>query len=438
VAVANTARFESFAPFRHRDFALFWSGAFVSNIGTWMETVAFGVYVTARTGQAVWPGLVAAAAFVPTAFLGPVGGALADRMPRKVVLLITTFVQTFFAGLITTLMVIGNPAPYVVVLVAFGSGCAAAIGFPAYQAMIPDLVPVEDLPGAIALGSAQWNLGRVIGPVLAGLAISLGSIPWALGANTVSFFAVIVVLLLITLPRPGADARAEKIFAAIASGFRFVREDAGLRAVIQTMSLNTLLAAPFIALVPYMAIHVLRAGKGGTSVLVTAQGIGAVTAALAIGPLGRRFGMRWLMVRSVSLVPFALLLYAAAPNLPLSAIAILVVGSLYLTSLSCFTTIAQQRAPSEFRGRVLSLNNVVLGTLYPAGAALQGVLADHFGLRAVTAGSAIVMIVAIIAVRALRPGYSVAVDGPLPVAHRSEEPGIDEPDAEGRALRSER
>jgi MFS family permease len=406
-------KYESFAPFRHRDFALFWSGAFVSNIGTWMETVAFGVYVTSRTGQAVWPGLVAAAAFAPTAFLGPVGGAVADRMPRKVVLLVTTSVQTFFAGLITTLMVIGSPAPIVVVLVAFGSGCAAAMGFPAYQAMIPDLVPVDELASAIALGSAQWNLGRVIGPLLAGVAISLGGIPWALGANTVSFFAVIVVLLLITLPRPAADARSVKILAAIRSGFELVHADAGLRIVIQTMSLNTLLAAPFIALVPAMAIKVLHAGKGGTSVLVTAQGIGAVAAALAIGPLGRRFGIRWIMVRSVGLVPIALLVYAVAPTLPLSAFAILVVGSLYLASLSCFTTIAQQRAPAEYRGRVLSVNNVVLGTLYPLGAALQGFLADHYGLRAVTAGSAIVMLAVLVAVRALRPGYTSALDAPL-------------------------
>jgi MFS family permease len=396
---------------------MFWTGAFVSNIGTWMETVAFGIYVTSRTGQAVWPGLVAAATFVPTAFLGPVGGAIADRMPRKVVLLNTTGVQTFFAGLITVLMVIGHPAPIVVVLVALGSGCGAAMGFPAYQAMIPDLVPGEDLPGAIARGSAQWNLGRVIGPLLAGVVIRFWGVSWALGANTVSFFAVIVVLLLITLPRPAADARAVKILAAIRGGFRFVRADPGLRVVIQTMSLNTLLAAPFIALVPAMAIKVLGSGKTGTSVLVTAQGIGAVAAALAIGPLGIRHGMRWIMVRSVGLVPVALILYAVAPNLPLSAVAIVVVGALYLASLSCFTTIAQQRAPSEYRGRVLSVNNVILGTLYPIGATVQGFLADRFGLRAVTAGSAVVMLAVLGAVRVLRPGATAAVETPLePIA----------------------
>ena len=366
----------------------------------------------------MWPGLVAAATFVPTAFLGPVGGALADRMPRKAILLTTTAVQMFFAGLITTLTVIGDPAPAVIALVAFGGGCAAAIGFPAYQAMIPDLVPIEDLPGAIALGSAQWNLGRVIGPLLAGVTITLGGISWALGINTVSFFAVIVVLLLITLPRPAADARSVKILAAIRSGFRLVRADPGLRVVIQTMSLNTLLAAPFIALVPAMAIKVLRSGKGGVSVLVTAQGIGAVArrardrarSACATACAGSWCGRSgWFRSRSSS-TPIA-------PNLPLSAVAILVVGALYLASLSSFTTIAQQRAPAEFRGRVLSVNNVILGTVYPLGAAFQGFLADHFGLRTVTAGSAIVMLAVLAAVRTLRPGYTMAVETPfVPVA----------------------
>jgi MFS family permease len=406
-------RLESFAPFRHRDFALFWTGAFVSNIGTWMETVAFGIYVTDKTGQALWPGLVAAATFVPTAFLGPVGGALADRLPRKAVLLTTTMVQTFFAGLITTLMIVGHPAPIVVVAVAFGSGCAAAIGFPAYQALIPDLVPIEDLTGAIALGSAQWNLGRVIGPVLAGVAIALGGIAWALAANTASFLAVAAVLLVITLPRPAPDARAVKMFASIVGGFRFVRQDPGLRVVLQTMALSMLFAAPFIALVPAMAIEVLKSGKNGTSVLVTAQGIGAVGAALAIGPLGRTRGIRWIMVRAVGLVPVALILYAVAPNLPLSALAIVVVGALYLAALSSYTTIAQQRSPAELRGRVLSLNAMLLGTVYPAAAALQGALADRFGLREVTAGSAAIMLVVLLAMHTLRPGYADAVDLPL-------------------------
>jgi len=153
----------SFAPFRHRRFAMLWAGAFVSNIGTWMETVGVGILVTTDTGQAGWAGLVAAAGFVPSGILGPIGGALADRVPRRRLLLTTTAVQTLLAALLTFLAATGAATPVVVTLIVLGTGCANALGFPAYQAMMPDLVRRDELPSAVALGAAQWNLGRVIG-----------------------------------------------------------------------------------------------------------------------------------------------------------------------------------------------------------------------------------------------------------------------------------
>ena len=135
----------SLAALKHRPYARLWTGAFVSNIGTWMETVAIGIYVTEATGQAAWTGTVAAAGFVPIALLGPVGGALADRMSRRVLLMTTTLVQTGLAALLTTLFVIGAPSAPVVTLIVFAGGIASALGFPAFQAMLPDLVPEEDL-----------------------------------------------------------------------------------------------------------------------------------------------------------------------------------------------------------------------------------------------------------------------------------------------------
>ncbi|MEN9595034.1 MAG: hypothetical protein RLY23_1517, partial [Actinomycetota bacterium] len=182
------------APLRHRRFALMWFGAFVSNIGTWMETVGVGILVTETTGQATWTGVVAAAGFVPAAVLGPVGGALADRLERKKLLMITTTIQTLLAALLTTLAATGAPSPLVVTLIVFASGCASAIGFPTYQSVLPDLVPPEDLVGAIALSSAQWNLGRVIGPALAGIVIGFGGYAWAFSINTISFAAVFVAI----------------------------------------------------------------------------------------------------------------------------------------------------------------------------------------------------------------------------------------------------
>jgi len=403
----------SFAPLRHREYALLWTGAFVSNIGTWMESIALGIYVTKHTGQAAWTGTVAAAAFQPIAFFSPIGGALADRYPRRLLMIGTSLVQTGLAGLLTFMFVVGHPSAPTITLIALGNGVCAALGFPSFQAMLPDLVPVEDLPGAIALSSAQYNLGRVIGPAIAGIVIAVGGYAWAEGANAVSFLAVVTVMLIITLPPPSPSARSETFLRSIADGFRFVRREPGLRVTALAMCLNTFLAAPFIALVPAMALKVLHSGSGGTAVLITAQGIGAVLMAFSLGSLVERHGARRVLMTLMALLPVALITYAGAPDLALSAFALFFVGLLYLGALSSFTTIAQLRVPSEIRGRVLAVFTVILGSLYPLGSVVQGKIADHIGLRETTIGAAALMALAMLATRLLRPGITAAINTPV-------------------------
>jgi MFS family permease len=398
----------AFAPFRHRRFALLWAGAFVSNIGTWMETVGVGILVTSSTGRAGWAGLVAAAGFVPTALLAPFGGALADRLPRRTLLITTTSVQILFAGLLTLAASLGDPSPGLVTMIVLGAGCANAIGFPAYQAMLPDLVPREDVPGAVALSSAQWNLGRVIGPALAGLVIGLGGYELAFAINTLSFFAVLAVVASFHLPPP-MSTRDDSIVQSIKEGARFVRGDPALRFVVGCMALNSLLAAPFIALIPAVALKVFHEEKLGTAALVTAQGLGAVCMALSLATLFARFGTRRVTLGILATLPIALVAYAVAPVLPLAIAAIFVVGFLYLGSLSSFTTIAQLRAPAALRGRVVSVLMMLIGALYPIGSVVQGTIADEVGLRATTAGAAILLAALLLAWRLLRPQAAEAL-----------------------------
>ena len=402
------AHSRSLAPFRHRRFALLWAGAFVSNIGTWMETVGVGILVTTATGKAGWTGLVAAAGFVPTALLAPLGGALADRVPRRTLLLVTTAFQILFAALLTVVASLGDPSPGLVTLIVLGAGCANAIGFPAFQSMLPDLVPREDLPGAVALSSAQWNLGRVIGPALAGLVIGLGGYELAFALNTVSFFAVFAVVASFRLPAPLA-IRGTSILGSIAEGARFVRGDAALRFVVTCMALNSLLAAPFIALIPAVALDVFHEEKLGTAVLVTAQGVGAVCMGLALATLFARFGTRRVLLAVLALLPVALVLYALAPTLPLAVVAIFLVGGLYLGSLSSFTTVAQLRAPAELRGRVVSVLMMLIGALYPVGSIVQGAIADEIGLRATTTAAALLLGALLLVWRVLRPRAADAI-----------------------------
>ena len=338
---------QSFAPFRHRRFALLWLGAFVSNIGTWMEAVGVGILVTTSTGKAGWAGIVAAAGFVPTAVLAPLGGALADRVPRRTLLLTTTSLQTVFAGLLTFLASVGSPSPGVVTLIVLGAGCCNALGFPAFQAMLPDLVPVDDLPGAIALSSAQWNLGRVIGPALAGLVIGFGGYELAFTINTLSFFAVLAVIASFRTLPPPTHTGDTSIIESVREGARFVRGDPALRYVVESLALNSLLAAPFIAFIPAVALKVFHEEKLGTSLLVTAQGLGAVCMALSLAALFSRFGAKHTLLAMLGLLPIALFAYAVAPVLALAVVAIFFVGYVYMGALSSFTTIAQLRAPGR-------------------------------------------------------------------------------------------
>ena len=280
-----------------------------------METIALGVYVTKHTDQAAWTGTVAAAAFLPIAFFSPIGGALADRFPRKLLLIVDqprSRPGSRACSRCCSSSAIRRRRSSRSSRSATAS--AAALGFPSFQAMLPDLVPVEDLPGAIALSSAQYNLGRVVGSGARGRRDrsahrtdrTRGPRPSTRSASSRSS----PCCSRSRCPPPSAHARGERFFRSIADGFRFVRREPGLRITALAMCLNTFLAAPFIALVPAMAVKVLHSGSGGTAVLITAQGIGAVVMAFSLGSLVERYRPRRVLVTLMATLPFALVAYA--------------------------------------------------------------------------------------------------------------------------------
>jgi len=382
---------------------LLWSAALVSNVGSWMQTVALGVLVTARTHQPGWTGLVAAAAFIPMGLLAPVGGALADRLDRRRWLILTTVAEMVFAAILAVLAALGDDRPDVVVVLAFLGGASAAIGFPAYQAMLPDLVPTEDLLGAVSLSTAQFNLGRVVGPVLAGITLVHHDYQTAFAINAASFAAVVVALVLVRLPKPVPVVSTDTMMERMVDGVRIAMSEPGCRSAIVLIAVVALLGSPFIALVPAMALEVLHGGGGATSVLVTAQGVGAVVAALALVHVAIKVGRGRMLQGALLLLPVALVIYGLAPSLWASAAALFVVGALYIGVLSGLNTVVQLRAPTEARGRVLSIYMMGLGVVYPIGAVVQGTIANHLGLRAVTVGGAVVLLVVLVAAQKVVP-----------------------------------
>jgi MFS family permease len=377
------------APFRYRGYTILWTGALVSNIGTWMETVALSYYVADTTGKASWAAIVGAAGFLPSAVLGPIGSAMSDRLHRGRILVVTNALSAVLAATLAIAVSSGRATPAIIAVLALCTGSVGAFGFPAFQNALPRLVPREHLVAAVGLSNAQWNLGRIIGPSLAGVAIALGGIGAALWCNALSFLAVIGCVLAVRLePSTG---RRQPVWGALMDGVRFARANADMRRMIPLMVITILIGAPFVAFVSQMATVVFDGDERATSLLVAAQGVGAVVGAFTLGWATHRFGLWRVMTGSIAVLAGALVLYGSAPSLWVAAIAVAGCGFGYGLSFTTFAGLSQQAASEDMRGRVLAVNTFILGALYPLGALVQGWLSDRVGLPWVTAGSGVLL-----------------------------------------------
>jgi MFS family permease len=409
--------FSSVRPLRQRRFALLFASGAVSNIGTWMETVAVGALIYKETGQASWTSLVAAAAFLPIGLLGPLGGALADRVDRRAFLMAANGFEALVAAVIAAMAFAGAAHPVTVVPLVFLEGCSNALRGPFQQSVLPDIVPREDVFAAISLSQAQFNMGRVVGPALAALVIAVGGFGAAFTVNAISFFAVIAAWLVIgRVPKaPVSDAEAGLgILGLMRSGARIARREPGCRAAIGFIAITGLFVSPFIALIPAKAGLLVgtrtSALASATGLLTTAQGLGALVGAVIVPPIAERFGPRPTVVTSLLIMPMASATFGLAPTTWLAAAALFVLGINMIANMSGLNTVIQLRAPAAARARVLSLFFVALGVLYPVGAVVQGGLADRIGLGATMAGAAVLMVSAVAAIAALRPRMLAALD----------------------------
>ncbi|HKH87380.1 MAG TPA: MFS transporter [Acidimicrobiales bacterium] len=405
----------SLQPFRHRNFALLWSGGLISVVGSWMQTVAVGALVIAHTGKASWAVVIAAGGFLPIGLLSPIGGALADRLPRRPVLATGNLLAGVVALVIALLVSDGRDGPGLLTLLVTVQGCVSALIGPFQQAILPDLVPRTEFLAAASLNSAQFNLGRVIGPALAGILVAAFGYPVAFVANAVSFLAVVLALVFVRLapPPPAPPEGRPGLLSALRSGVVAARAEPGCRAAIIVIAVVALLASPFIALVPAVAHRLSHDGARGvasaTGWLTTAQGVGAVLGALLIAPLAERLGRGRLLVGALFGLTPVLVLYDFAPSLTWAVLLLFLVGLVYIGVLSGLSTVVQLRAPTEFRGRILSLYLVALGVSYPIGSLIQGPIADRLGLPWTTAGAAVVCLLVLGGLRLGRSGLFKAL-----------------------------
>ena len=371
----------SFDSLRYRNFRLMWTGAFLSNIGTWMQSIALAWYVLLLTHSAFWVSFITFANFFPIV-VSPVGGVYTDRLDRRKILMVTQTVMMLDATALTILAWTGHATLLLVNLLTFGQGLAFAFNGPTWLAFVPSLVPPEGLVNAIALNSAQFSLARVVGPAVAGVLISVVKPAVVFGINAASFVAVLVALALIrATPRPVPARRSVR--EELVKGFSYVWRHRRIRTMIGLIAVTSFFAAPVSALLPVFAKDVFGGGAGAFGILAAAMGLGSVAGALALGRLGNRISPRLTSIGALGIAG-SLVLFSAIHVYAVGLAMIFLYGATYLFVVASTNGDIQLQVDEDVRGRVLSIYLLAFGGLFPLGSLLAGAIAQTWGAPVTT------------------------------------------------------
>ncbi len=377
----------------HRNYRLFFFGQLVSLVGTWMQSVAQSWLVYRLTGSATLLGLVGFATQAPTFFFASAGGVVADRWPRRRILVVTQVTSAAVAALLAALTLSGVVTVPLVVVCAILLGIVNGFDIPARQAFVIELVGREDLISAIALNSSAFNAARVLGPAVAGILVAAVGEGWCFLANAVSFLAVIVGLLRMRLAAAPPAPQQTSPLRSLAEGFRFAAGSRPVRAILLLLGLVSFTGMPYVVLMPIFADRILHGGASGLGLLMGASGVGALAGALLLASRDGVSGLgRWVAFAAGGF-GLSLLAFAASRTFWLSAAVLVAVGFFLMSQMAASNTLVQTMVPDAFRGRVMALYAMMFMGMAPFGALAAGALADRIGARWVVAAGGLLSLV---------------------------------------------
>ena len=389
------------AAFAYRDFRVQWFGACSSSIGTWVQISAQNWMVQALTGSAFYLGLDGFLQGLPLMLFMLIGGVLADRRDRRQTLLTSQYIQMTTAAILALLVFLDVVKIWHILLLSFTTGVAQSFGGPAYQSLIPSLVDKKDLPNAVALNSIQFNVARVLGPLVFGVTIAAFA-KWGytdqqgMGAcfvlNALSFLVVIWALMSLHvkhIPSTGTTRMRDEL----QGGLSYVRHHGSLSSLIVLASATTFLGFSVLTFLPLFAKQVFHEGAATYSHLLAFSGAGSVVGALIVAWLGKfkRMGLTALLVQAV----YGALIFAFAMSqvMWLSELLLFLTGAALMVVFSTVTSLIQLIAPNEMRGRVMSIYMVAFRGGMPLGSLASGYLATFLGAPNVIAINGILLIV---------------------------------------------
>ncbi|HEX8179926.1 MAG TPA: MFS transporter [Pyrinomonadaceae bacterium] len=373
-------RSEMFRALAHRNFRLFWLGAFLSNVGTWMQSVAQAWLVYQLTNSPFWLGFDAFLATAPGLVLTLLGGVFADLMDRKRLLIFTQVGAGLTALVLATLYATHVLQWWMILCASFVTGCCMSLAAPSYQAITIDLVGREDLPNAIALNSTQFQLSRVLGPVLAGPALKYFGPAGCFYANGFSFVAVVTALALMELAPGKAAHKPESFWQDLAAGVRYVRQRPRVFMLLLISACVSLFGAPYFSLLPVFARDVLKLGEVGLSILGGMAGAGAFCGALLITFLGNFRRKGWFVLGGAWTFALCLIGFALSESVHGSLAFLFAMGFAVVCSVAVTNMLLQQLVTDEMRGRVMSMFIFSFIGAMPLGNFLAGLGAQHLNI----------------------------------------------------------
>jgi MFS family permease len=402
---------EMFRALRHRNFLLFWSGAFLSNTGTWMQAVAQGWLVLQLSNSPFWLGFDGFMGTAPGLLLTLAGGVFADLMDRRKLLIYTQIVAGLAAFTLGILVVTHVVQVWMILAMSFVTGCCLAIAGPSYMALVFDLVDRKDLANAVALNSTQFQLARVLGPVFAGVGFKLFGVAGCFFANAVSFVFVVIGLKMVRFDRPekleGAPVRSMKDKGAfihdLAEGFRYVGKRPRVSILLIISAVTSLFGAPYISMTPVFARDVFHLGETGLALLMGTAGAGALVGALFLAYLGdfRRKG--WFVLGGDFAFAVCLICFSLSTNVGVSLIFLFLLGFGIVCSVAVSNTLLQKLVTDEMRGRVMSMFMLSFIGAMPIGNLIAGAASHRFGVQHTLAAGGLIIAVFVVVVAVTNP-----------------------------------
>jgi MFS family permease len=404
VATGGISLRKTFSAFRHRNFRLYFSGQLVSFTGTWMTTTAQGWLVYQLTGSKALLGIVAAAASAPMLFFATWGGWVADRYPKRSVIVVTQISSMLLSLTMAALVWTKIIQPWHIIVLAILGGITMAFDMPARQSFVIEMTSREDLMNAISLNSSAFNCARIIGPSIAGFLMAHVGIALCFLFDGVSFIPVIAGLLLMRLPKKETHfATGSGPLGQALEGFRYVWTHPRVLTILSLFTVVGIFGWSYSVLMPAFAHDVLHLGANGYGLLMAGSGVGALAAALTVASAGHMLPTRTMALGGVWIFSVTLVLFAFNQNLYLGVLLLAFVGFGVVLYFSTSNTVLQSIVPDEMRGRVMGIWALIFGGMIPLGSLEAGLMADLLGTPATMAiGALICALAALVTLRVIR------------------------------------